>query len=473
MPYYLTENFSAGVDTRKHPITAPSGTLRDMTNLHVTPGGEIEKRLAFVPAFDCSGTLENSLMNVGPILYVVGSGADQTYGELTLRFISGPPVVSTNTFVDWDIFDGKLYFTTYDTVLGIKHWYQSAVGGTVAANVPNGKGAYLRTHGSKMYSCGGAEIYFSTVGDPTDWTTTASGAGFINTSIQEGEALDLRGIEKYYGKLAFFAKRGIQIWDMDTDPANNILDQTLHSIGSSGQATPRQYGSGDILFLSQTGVRSLQARDSSNSVSVSDVGSPIDSIMQEEIRTNPTGAFWNTRTMLESRTGRFWISLRDEIWVLSLFPGPKVSAWSKYTPKASNGVEFEVSDLVDAAGYVCVREFEGTDTIYVLGGSAQETYDLSPCSFQTPYLGFDKPASWKQYTGFDAAVDETWAISVSYDPDNVVWEPVATITKSTYNDQRIPITGYSPAVSVKMESVSAAKARVANIAIHYNLSKDD
>jgi hypothetical protein len=220
-------------------------------------------------------------------------------------------------------------------------------------------------------------------------------------------------------------------------------------------------------------VRSLQARDSSNSVSVSDVGSPIDSIMQEEIRTNPTGAFWNSRTMLESRTGRFWISLRTEIWVLSLFPGPQVSAWSKYTPVASNGVEFEVSDLVDAAGYVCVREFEGADTIYVLGGSAQETYDLSPCSFQTPYLGFDKPASWKQYTGFDAAVDETWAVSVSYDPNNVVWEPVATITKSTYNDQRIPMTGYSPAVSIKMESVSASKARVANIAVHYNLSKDD
>ena len=65
MAYYVTENFSAGIDTRKHPLTAPAGTLRQLLNCHITPGGEIEKRLAFVEGFDVAGSMPKSLMRVG------------------------------------------------------------------------------------------------------------------------------------------------------------------------------------------------------------------------------------------------------------------------------------------------------------------------------------------------------------------------------------------------------------------------
>lgn len=45
--YYEIANFQLGIDVRKSPVTAPPGTLRQLQNAHITPGGEIEKRSAF------------------------------------------------------------------------------------------------------------------------------------------------------------------------------------------------------------------------------------------------------------------------------------------------------------------------------------------------------------------------------------------------------------------------------------------
>lgn len=469
MAYYATENFSAGIDTRRHPLTAPSGTLRNLTNLHINPGGEIEKRKAFVQGFDAAGSLNKSLMRVGTILYVIGAATpDQFYGELTLRHITCTGV--TGELLDWDVFDGRLYFTTIDGDV-VKHWYQDDVDATVATEIVTGKGRYIRTFQSKIYSCAGPNIYFSAALDPTEWDDTAQGAGFINASTNDAEALNLQGIEVYYGDLAFFSSRAIQVWSMDPDPLNNYQKQTLRSIGVAGRATPRQYGSGDVLFLSPSGVRSMQARDSSNAASVSDVGSAIDREIQAKITDNPEDILSNTRTALENLSGRFWLMFSDEIYVLSLFPGPKVSAWSVYKPTRDGDIGFIPVELVDAGGYMAVRSAD--DKIYIYGGEDRQTYDACTAEFQTSYLNFDKPAHWKQMQGFDCALDGTWDVQVCFDHDNEVFDQIATLDKSTFTDQRIPLRGYSVAVSVAMKTVSAVRARVANLVIHYNLSKDD
>jgi hypothetical protein len=48
LAYEVVENFAAGLDNRKSPLTAPGGTLTRLTNAAINPGGEIEKRRAFV-----------------------------------------------------------------------------------------------------------------------------------------------------------------------------------------------------------------------------------------------------------------------------------------------------------------------------------------------------------------------------------------------------------------------------------------
>ncbi len=47
--YLVIENFQGGLDTRKARLAAPAGTLTEGLDGHITPGGEFEKRKAFVP----------------------------------------------------------------------------------------------------------------------------------------------------------------------------------------------------------------------------------------------------------------------------------------------------------------------------------------------------------------------------------------------------------------------------------------
>jgi hypothetical protein len=43
-------DFKQGLDVRRSPLTAPGGSLRILENAVLNQGGEIEKRLAFVPS---------------------------------------------------------------------------------------------------------------------------------------------------------------------------------------------------------------------------------------------------------------------------------------------------------------------------------------------------------------------------------------------------------------------------------------
>lgn len=48
MAYYLIEDFRSGLDVRRSPWSSPAGTLQVLNDAHITRGGEIEKRKAFV-----------------------------------------------------------------------------------------------------------------------------------------------------------------------------------------------------------------------------------------------------------------------------------------------------------------------------------------------------------------------------------------------------------------------------------------
>ena len=71
MPYFTITDFAAGLDLGRSELTAPAGTLRSMINCHITPGGEIEKRMAFVPFWECSPE-SRGLVEVNQKLYTFG-----------------------------------------------------------------------------------------------------------------------------------------------------------------------------------------------------------------------------------------------------------------------------------------------------------------------------------------------------------------------------------------------------------------
>lgn len=499
MPYFLVENFRFGIDTRKHVLAAPAGTLRTLVNAHVTPGGEIEKRKAFVALYEDLGDASKvqlgrtfGLAERANVLTVfqdaaVSNGSDPEdwdvaartvstpYGDLflTRELLTGsdfqngvPGAVPLDRLLDWDIFEGSFYVIAQGGEDGApQHFFNGA-----RVTDANAVGDSIRVFKNKVYSVDDDGIHFCAVGDPTDWTTTADGAGFISTAGATSEGERLNGIEVYYDWLAVFSETGVQLWDMDADPANNTLRQVIASNGLVAPATPKQFGSGDIMFLSASGIRSLLARDSSNAGSVSDVGAPIDPEIQNLLRTDFDTYAVRARTAIEETTGRVWVSFGDQIWVLSQFPGERITAWSKYIPERLSGA-FTVSEMVQAFGMMCLR---GTDnTIYLYGGADDATYDETEASFTMPYLSFDNPAALKQIWGIDVACSGSWDVDYSPDPRSQQWTPAARIYSSTFLEGRIGVQAYTAAMSLRFRSTEPERGVIAQALIHYDLARAD
>ena len=85
MPYILVEDFRGGLDARRTNVTAPPGSLVTLTNAHITRGGEIEKRPAFVELATLP-TNTIGLAATGGQIYVFGSAAASS-----ITFAAGTP----------------------------------------------------------------------------------------------------------------------------------------------------------------------------------------------------------------------------------------------------------------------------------------------------------------------------------------------------------------------------------------------
>jgi hypothetical protein len=72
---------------------------------------------------------------------------------------------------------------------------------------------------------------------------------------------------------------------LDPDPLQNVEKQVLENIGTFAPKSVVPFGDIDVFFLSDSGIRSLRARDSSNQAGMSDVGTPIDEYLLDYLST--------------------------------------------------------------------------------------------------------------------------------------------------------------------------------------------
>ncbi len=372
----------------------------------------------------------------------------------------------------------------------------------------SGMGLFVRAYKSKMYAVGDKYLRFSAVNEPFLWEpsvdpndTSRTGAGYINVALQEGGSSQLRGVEIYYDKLALLSEYTTQIWSVVSDPKQNALGQILRATGTKSPWSVQQYGSGDILFLNASGIRSLKARDLSNSAAVSDIGSPIDDYVRDlpdkyaatpagiggepvypgrlvdpdvvRSNTNRDNFYYNARAILEPVVGRFWLAFPREIMVLSAFPGPNITAWSVYT------TPFNVDYIVVAGDRVFIRS---GDDLYLFGGVGGRDYDDCGVEVRLPYHDGGKPGHQKLYTAVDVTAQGDWEIACGFDYDNPeAEEPIANvsptnpdhpISSSSWNKGRYELSAFSSHMSVRLYNNSDGPAVLSNAAIHYSLGTD-
>jgi hypothetical protein len=488
--YFEVKDFAAGMDLRKSPITAPAGTLRTLTNAHVTAGGEIEKRSKFVhrgtaPAgtfglVAISGQLY-TLSQSNVLGYVAAGGIDMSGGPITVGNIpldiTGLPNNVTD-ILDWDLYGGRLFVTAYSVDGFPNTWFQDAGGPSAfMRRIDNNSGvnpAYalaFRTYKTKIHGTYANQLRFSAAGHPEWWGADNPlatpdplvGAGYIILDQEDSEMAAAKGLEVYYDKLAIFSNKACQLWSISHDSTQNQLLQTLRQCGTIAPQSIRQYGSGDILFLGSDGIRSLKAREQLVSAAVSDIGSPVDPLIRELYMTQGEAYMSQAIATLQPYTGRYWMVFPDRIFVLSNFPNPKITAWSVYM------LPFTVTDVCEAGqGGVFLRANDGK--IYQYGAIEPQQFDATAqVEIVTPFLGMERPATFKQFKAIDIACTGTWEVDAAMNPGNVnAYEPLGTVTGPTFLEGQFAMMGHSTHISLRFRNVGTGPATLASCMIHYD-----
>ena len=468
MPYFTITDFAAGLDLRRSSLTAPAGTLRKLTNCHVTPGGEIEKRYAFVNFWDAAAS-SKGLVELQGKLYVFIPGGSATTDPTVPWGVGTMELDCTviNEILDFDFFDRKVFVIAYvdDDLTTPMHFYDGV-------RVPDAQGTYCRTYKNKIFAVERGLLFFSGDGEPTIWDDTVDAtAGFIDLSLGDSDMSDALALEVYYDKLAIMSKTASQLWVIDPDPLQTQYAQTLRQAGTLAPQSVLSYGSGDVLYLAPDGIRSLRARNASLAASVSDVGSPLDPIIQGLLRSQGEDFIKRTISILQPVTGRFWVILHDRIYILSAFPGPKITAWSEYQPSAEIGGVDTIFHTVAACTHrqhIILRD--EAHHIYSYGGADDTgiSYDSCPVDIMFPFLTGDKPATQKTYQGIDAAATGIWDVYAATNPEDEVSEDyIGRINGPSFMQGRFAMEGRSTHLSLRLRNAAPGPATLSNLSVHF------
>jgi hypothetical protein len=304
MPSLTLDRFDAGLLLARPSSVAPANSLSAVRNMDVQPGGWLRSRAKWKQAaggltigpqwkglesnagylwvFSCwnvaSTGLTSNIVNADTgerVVYAffsTGVGGDFTQASSAMlggvtRWETGfvaivsPDRGTTNYAVKFSVNTGT-----------------HTVSSTQITDVNCPKTGKMVTAGERVYAISddGLNVRFCKVGDPTDWTT-AGNAGFLPVSRHFGGGQRAYGLGLYQGQLAVFTDQSIQLWTIDPDPTAMALDRVVDGVGTRHHKSIVSLN-GDLLFQSETGVRSLTTLANALFPTDVDLGLPIRSL---------------------------------------------------------------------------------------------------------------------------------------------------------------------------------------------------
>jgi hypothetical protein len=424
-----TPDYTASRSGKRVTIRAAAGT-------GATPNG-----------FDVRYTHNDASIDIDPD---DGAGNCEMSGGVTaVAGVAGKPKIVTIT-VGGTFEAGDTYTVTLN---GTDYTVTTSVGLTSTS---------IKTIKDKLYATAGSYLVFSGVADATGWEDgTDVGAGAINMATQASQSEKVYGITPYDRNAAVFSERTVQIWFLDPDPEKNSQVQVLPNTGTRAARSITNFGDADVFYLDLTGIRSLRARNSSNAAFASDVGNAVDPLLLDHLASLTQDERDRAIGIIEPRDGRFWLAVKDKIFVFSYFVGSKVSAWSTYEPG------FDVEDMCLFERRIYLRS---GDTIYTYGGTDDAlAYDDTEAEAWLPYLDADAPALKKQLQGYDAAVRGQWEVRCGMDPRNEeVSDLLGVLTETTYTLERLGAQGSSTHFSFRFKSQGTGPRILSALVIHYD-----
>lgn len=193
---------------------------------------------------------------------------------------------------------------------------------------------------TRMFVGYSTQIAFSANADPTGWEEQNTGAGTIAFLSQYGIQDAVKAFSHLQGRLVVFGSYSIQTWNTDADPNNFSLVQTLDNSGTIATFSVQAIGDVDVLYLDNTGFRSLRAKAQTNNAYVSDIGTAIDLTVRSSLLSGSSGVC----SITEPTTKQYWCYLNSVIYVLSNYPESKIVAWSTFTPSYQSNDNYRIKN---------------------------------------------------------------------------------------------------------------------------------
>ncbi len=320
-------------------------------------------------------------------------------------------------------------------------------------------GEYSKPAKTKMYTTASSLLHFSGIEAPLEANESAKEAGFINLASNAEGSERLTSIANYQQNLAVFSERTVQIWFVDVTAAGNQQLQVLNNTGAIAPRSVQEIGDSDVFYLSESGIRSLRARNTTNAAFATDVGNPIDTLVLEDINADRL-TVRESRAVLEPRDGRYILAVGNKCYVFSYFPASQVSAWSIYEPG------FKVTEWAIMGRRLYCRSED--NKLYLLGGVDGTTYDNTQVVATVPYVSAGQPATKKTFTGLDMASEGVWRVEVGSDPNDIdALQTVAYVERTTYGKGNVSLTAQSTHLAFKLTSQNNGYAKVGSLTVHF------
>lgn len=454
MPAITFDRFDGGLDVRQLASSADANRLRTLKNAYVTTGRTIRKRpglrrVAELPE-GCKGLFS-------------GVDALWTFSGRTVDYVEnvGNAVLSIDDSIDEivhvEVFNGYLYVCARLGNGMTQHYYlDGSNNGTLITdeNCPH-SASFIKKAG-KIFSIKDDVVRFSATGDARDWTTEKD-AGFLPVALQQSVNNKPVALGEYNENLVVFFEDSAQIWAVDPDPALHKLVTTV-PIGTRYDYSHANMAS-DIFFLSSSGFRSVAVQAFSTNMMDNDIGSPIDALVQEDMRGDitPKMVYWRG-------VGQLMCFMGDYAYVYSYSRASKISAWSVWT------FPFNVDAVAEHEAKLYIRS---GNVLYVLDETAYSD-DGEPIEVvaELPYLDMKRPGTLKQFTGVDVAAAGGLNLRFKFDPANPQRAtPALRLSGDTRPLPRIPVEVMATNLAIEVSNVSDGLFELAAITIYYeNLS---
>jgi hypothetical protein len=286
-----------------------------------------------------------------------------------------------------------------------------------------GRGSAMGTsamvYKNRIYVAAYNIVRYCQINDYDDFTdaTASSGAGFFTVAGTQG-ASRIVALAPYQDRVAIFARDFVVTYFLEADATQNAFDQNIGETGTESAGSVIAYGNRDLFYLDEIGVRSLQARDSSNTATVNDIGTLIDPYISSlRMSLQPTKVR-SAKAVIEPRDGLYMLAIGSEVIVLSRYPSSSITAWTVLKPG------YEITDFVRLGSELYARS---GNSIYVYGGLDGDEYvDADDAIVELPFLDIKTPATYKHITGFDLFAKGTWEVRILTDPNDETVSALAT-----------------------------------------------